>query len=255
MVFDELRLDGKVAIVTGAGRGLGKAMALALAEAGADVVGAARNVQAIEQTSKEITHLGRKSIAISTDITSSRMVDDMVRQTLAEFGKIDILVNNSGIAIGKPFISTNEEEWNRVLSTNLTGMFLCTRAVGQFMIPQKSGKIINIASDVGVRGYRNFVTYCVSKAGVIQFTRALALEWAPHNIHVNAIGPGTFYTDLNAAALQDDKTREKLLRTIPLRRYGQPEELGPLVVYLASRASDFMTGETIFIEGGHLSTF
>jgi len=255
MVLEAFKLDGKVAIVTGAGRGLGKAMSLALAEAGADVVGAARNVREIEQTSKEITHLGRKSIAIPTDITSFRMVNDMVRKTMEEFGKIDILVNNSGIAIPKPFISTNEEEWNRVLSTNLTGMFLCTRAVGQFMIQQRSGKIINIASDVGVRGYRNFVSYCVSKAGVIQLTRALALEWAPYNIHVNAIGPGTFYTDLNAAALQDDKTREEMLRRIPLRRYGQPKELGPLVVYLASQASDFMTGETIFIEGGHLSTF
>ena len=142
-----------------------------------------------------------------------------------------------------------------MISTNITGMFLCTKAVGDHMIQQKSGKIINIASNVGVMGYQDFISYCVSKAGVIQFTRALALEWARYNINVNAIGPGTFYTAFNALALDDKSIRDKILKRIPLRRVGQPKELGPLVVYLASKASDFMTGETIFIDGGHLSNF
>lgn len=255
MVLEEFILNGKSAIVTGAGRGLGKAMAQALAEAGADVVVAARTVKEIEETSGEIVKLGRRSIAIPTDVSSSKSVEDMVHQVLSEFGKIDILVNNSGIAINKPFIETTEEEWNKVISTNITGMFLCTKAVGDHMIQQKSGKIINIASNVGVMGYQDFISYCVSKAGVIQFTRALALEWARYNINVNAIGPGTFYTAFNALALDDKSIRDKILKRIPLRRVGQPKELGPLVVYLASMASDFMTGETIFIDGGHLINF
>jgi len=255
MVLEEFVLNGKSAIVTGAGRGLGKAMAQALAEAGADVVVAARTVKEIEETSGEIEKLGRRSIAIPTDVSSSKSVEEMVHQVLSEFGKIDILVNNSGMAINKPLIETTEEEWNKVISTNITGMFLCIKAVGDHMIQHKSGKIINIASNVGVMGYQNFISYCVSKAGVIQFTRALALEWARYNINVNAIGPGTFYTAFNSQALDDKNIKDKMLKRIPLRRVGQPKELGPLVVYLASKASDFMTGETIFIDGGQLSNF
>ncbi len=252
MPFEEFSLEGRVAIVTGAGRGLGRAMALALAAAGADVVAAARTVQEIEETSRKILELGKRSIAIPTDVLSSNSVQNMVQRTISEFAKIDILVNNSGIAINRPLAETTEEEWNKVIGTNLTGMFLCTRAIGPQMIQQRSGKIINMASNVGVIGRKNFVSYCVSKAGVIQFTRALAVEWARYNINVNAIGPGYFYTDINAPVFDDDSVRDKLLKRIPLRRVGQPKELGPLVVYLASGASDFMTGETIFIDGGSL---
>jgi NAD(P)-dependent dehydrogenase (short-subunit alcohol dehydrogenase family) len=252
MAFEEFILDGRVAIVTGGGRGLGRAMALALATAGADVVVAARTVPEIEETCMKILKLGKRSIAIPTDVLSSESVQNMAQRTVSEFARIDILVNNSGIAIHKPLTDTTEEEWNKVIGTNLTGMFLCTRAIGPQMIKQRSGKIINMASNVGVIGRKNFVSYCVSKAGVIQFTRALAVEWARYNINVNAIGPGYFYTDINASVFDDDRVRDKLLRKVPLRRVGNPNELGPLVVYLASAASDFMTGETIFIDGGSL---
>ena len=254
MLWEKYSLKEKVAIVTGAGRGLGKAMALALAEAGGHLVAAARTQKEIEEVASEIRKMGRKAIAIPTDVTISRDVEQMVGRTISEFGRIDILVNNSGIAVEKPLLDATEEEWHRVLDTNLTGMFLCTRAVGRYMVNQNKGKIINIASNVGLIGYPNFVSYCVSKAGVIQFTRALAIEWARYNIHVNAIGAGTFYTSFNAYALDDEKIGKIMISRIPLKRAGKPEELGPLVVYLASEASDFVTGETIFIDGGQLAT-
>ena len=251
MVLDKFRLDGKVAIITGASKGLGKVMAIALAEAGADIVGAARNFSLLEGTKKEIENIGRKSLIIRTDITKQDEVEFMVKKSIEEFGKIDILVNNSGIAVDKPLIESTQKEWESVINTNLTGTFLCTQKVGKFMIEKGGGgKIINIASNFGVIGTANLVSYCVSKAGIIQFTRALAVEWARYNINVNTIAPGFFYTDLNAYAFENEKIRDAALKQIPFRRLGKFEELGPLVVYLASPASDYITGEVIFIDGG-----
>jgi NAD(P)-dependent dehydrogenase (short-subunit alcohol dehydrogenase family) len=243
-------LDGKVALVTGAGRGLGKAMALALAEAGSDVICVARTKDQIEETCAEIEGLGRKGMAIPTDITSSRSVDEMCSAALSEFKKIDILVNNAGIAIGKPFCEVSDEEWDQVMNINLRGAFYCSRAVGRGMMERCQGKVINISSILGKRGYQYFVSYCVSKGAMTQFTRALALEWARYNINVNAIAPGIFLTAFNEEAYADDKFRDITLKRIPFRRFGQADELGPLVVFMASRASDYMTGETVYIDGG-----
>ncbi len=250
MVYDKLKLDGKVALVTGGGRGLGRAMAQALAEAGADVVVVSRTVQEIEETADSIRKMGRKALAIPTDILQIQQVEKAVQITLKEFGKIDILVNNSGVAVVKPLLDLTLEEWNQVIQTNLTGVFIVSKTVGRHMAERRQGKVINMASVAGVRGVTTLSAYAASKAGVINLTRCMAAEWVKYNIRVNAIAPGYFYTSMSAPGLDNEKIREAILSKIPLRRVGQPEELGPLVVYLASEASDFMTGETIFIDGG-----
>lgn len=250
MVYDKLKLNGKVALVTGGGRGLGKAIARALAEAGADVAVLSRTAREIEQTAQEIVEMGRRALAISADILQVRDVERAVSRILQELGQIDILVNNSGVAIVKPILDLTLEEWNRVIQTNLTGIFIVSKTVGKHMVERKQGKVINMASVAGVRGVTTLSAYAASKAGVIQLTRCMAAEWVRYNIRVNAIAPGYFYTSMSAPGLDDEKIRDMILSKIPLRRVGQPEELGPLAVYLASDASDFMTGETIFIDGG-----
>ncbi len=252
-VFNRMSLESRVAIVTGSGRGLGKATAIALAQAGADLVVISRTSSEIEETARHIEDLGRKALAFRADVTIPDEVDEVVKQTMDLFGRIDILVNNAGTAIVKPLEEMSLEEWRTTIDTNLTSLFLFSRAVGPHMIAQGRGKIINIASINGAGGQSKLVAYCASKGGVIQFTRALAVEWARYNIQVNAIGPGAFYTKPMAPVLDDEKLGPLRRRKIPQGREGQPEELGPLVVYLASAASDFMTGETIFIDGGELA--
>ena len=244
---------GKVAIVTGSGRGLGKAMALALADAGASLVITARSKTEIEETAQEIEKKDRMTLTVQADLTDPRQVDPLVRRTIERFKKVDILVNNAGVAIAKAFQEMSLEEWRRTIDTNLTTLFFCCQAVGPYMIRQRRGKIINITSIDGAAGKATLVAYCASKGGVIQFTKALAVEWAKYNIQVNAIGPGAFYTKPMAVVLDDEKLGPLRRKKIPMGREGRPEELGPLVVYLASSASDFMTGETIFIDGGELA--
>lgn len=252
-VFDQLNLTGRVAVVTGSGRGLGKAMALALADAGADIVVTARTETEIRETAQEVERIGRKALAVRADVSSPDQVDHLIRQAVARFGKIDILVNNAGVAIVKPFQEMSLRDWQTTIDTNMTSLFLCCQAVGPHMIRQQRGKIINITSIDGAAGKAGFVAYCASKGGVIQFTRALAVEWAKFNIQVNGIGPGAFYTKPMAVVLDDEKLGPIRRKKIPLGREGRPQELGPLIVYLASSASDFMTGETIFIDGGELA--
>jgi NAD(P)-dependent dehydrogenase (short-subunit alcohol dehydrogenase family) len=252
-IYDQMSLEGKVAIVTGSGRGLGKAIAVALAEAGADLVVISRTETEIEETARTIEMMGRKTLAFRADVTLPDEVDEVVRQTMDLFGRIDILVNNVGVAIVKPLREMTPEEWWNTLNTNLTSLFLFCRAVAPPMIAQGRGKVINISSIDGAGGEAGLVAYCASKGGVIQFTRALAVEWAKYNIQVNGIGPGAFYTRPMAVVLDDEKLGPLRRKKIPLGREGRPEELGPLVVYLASSASNFMTGETIFIDGGELA--
>ena len=251
-VLGQMSLEGKVAIVTGAGCGLGKAMALALAQAGADLVVVSRSSLEIEETAQNIERIGRKALAFRAEITDPGEVEEFVRQTVELFGKINILVNSVGTAITKPFEKMTLEEWHTVMETNLTSLFLCCKAVGPHMIAQKQGKIINLSAIEGKRGRADWVAYGASKAGVIQFTKALAVEWAKYNIQVNAIGLGAFRSEPAAGTLDEEKLDLIRREKIPMGREGRPEELGPLAVYLASSASDFVTGQTLFIDGGEL---
>jgi len=253
MVFDKMRLDGRVALVTGSGRGLGRAMALALAEAGADVVVTARTKKEIHETASEIKALGKRSMPIVCNVTKRSSVEKVVSKALSKFGRVDILVNNAGLAIVKPFLEFDEKEWKTTMDTNLKSMFLFCQAVGPAMMKQGGGKVINITSVLGAKGRAGMVPYAASKGGVIQLTRTLAIEWAPYHINVNAIGPGAFYTRPMKVVLDDPKLGPIRRDKIPLKRHGHPEELGALVVYLASSASDYMTGEVIYVDGGELA--
>jgi 2-deoxy-D-gluconate 3-dehydrogenase len=245
---DPFRLDGKVAIVTGASRGLGRAMALALAEAGADVAVAARTGAEIDETAHQVEKLGRRALAVRTDVTEYPQVEALVARTVEGLGGLDIVVNNSGIARVRPVLEMPPEEFVRIIHVNLIGVFNGCRAAAARLTGQKSGKVINMASVLGTAGLAGYSAYAASKGGVIAFTKALAVEWARYDVQVNAIAPGWFVTDM---AFADPKVRERLLRDVPMRRTGELAEIGPLAVYLASSASSYMTGQTIFLDGGH----
>ncbi len=270
-MLKEYSLEGKAAIVTGAGRGIGKGIALTLAEAGADVTVAARTVEQIEGTAEEIRKLGRRALAVPTDVIKKDQVENVVEQTVSEFGKIDILVNNAGIPVLKPisYVSgmklegwqatdswdtpLSEEEWHLVLNTNLTSAFLFAQAVGPHMLRQKKGKIINTSSNSADLAPPYFSAYCVSKAGLSMFTRCLATEWAQYNICVNAVGPGSVLTELSTPVLNDPERKKVILERIPMARMGETRDIGLMVVYLASEASNWVTGQTFYIDGGQLS--
>ena len=246
-----MRLDGRVAIVTGASRGLGRAMAVALAEAGADVALAARTRPDLEETARLVAATGRRALAVVTDVTAYAQVEALVERTVAELGGLHVVVNNSGIARVAPLAQMSPEDFRDVLEVNLVGAFNGCRAAASHLIAQRSGKIVNISSMLAQVGLPGYSVYSASKSGIMGFTRALAVEWARHSIQVNAIAPGWFVTDMNADAFDDPRVRERLLRDVPARRTGRLDEIGPLVVYLASSASDFMTGQTLFLDGGH----
>ena len=253
MAVEGFNLDGKVAIVAGVGQSLGKAVALALAEAGADVAVTSctpdpREVQAVEEVAAEVAKMGRRSLAIPLDVSRTQEVDGMVARVVAQWGRTDILVNNTDLVFAKPCLEVSDEEWNKVIAINLTGVFFLSRAAARQMLKQGKGKIINVTTGLGLRGLPNSAVYCASKGGVIQLTRALALEWAGQNICVNAIGCGWF-ADVPGPQ-QDETLRGSLLRYLPMRRLGQPHEIGAVAVYLASDASDVVTGETVFVDGG-----
>ena len=243
-------LSGQVALVTGASRGLGKAMAIALAEVGARVVMVARNQVTLEQSAKEIESKGGKTLTAVCDVTKEDQVAAMVAKAIAECGKIDILVNNAGIAWQRPFLEMSSVEFRDAFDVNVNGMFLVSQAVGRHMVERRRGKVINIGSLHSVVGAPNMVHYCSSKGAVVQFTRALAAEWAKCEIQVNCLCPGYFLTEINMSEFENEKLRNKVLSGIPARRFAKPEELGPTVVYLASSATDYMTGQVMVVDGG-----
>jgi 2-deoxy-D-gluconate 3-dehydrogenase len=243
-------LSGKVAVITGAGRGIGRGVAVALAQAGADVVLASRTQAELDIVAAEITASGQRALAVSTDVTNSQAVDALVARSLDRFGRVDILVNNSGVLASRPLLDQEPDEWNRVISTNLGGAYLMTRAVGRHLVQQKAGKVVNIASNFGVMGVANHAAYSASKAGIIGFTRSMGVEWARYNVQVNAVAPGYIATELNAEMRADQALTERVVRSIPARRMGEVSEVVPWVLLLAGPGSDFMTGETIVLDGG-----
>jgi 2-deoxy-D-gluconate 3-dehydrogenase len=244
-------LAARVAVVTGASRGLGRAIALALADAGADVVLAGRAKQDLEETAQRAARGGRRVLVVPTDVALYTEVDALIQRTVGELGRLDVVVNNAGVAKVAPLVEMTSEDWRRMLDVNLTGVFNGCRAAAPHLIAQKSGKVINVASVLGQVGLPGYTIYGATKGGVIALTRALGVEWARHNVQVNAIAPGWFETDMTHEAFANPRINERLTRDIPARRIGRPEEIGPLAVYLASASSDFMTGQTLFLDGGH----
>jgi len=244
-------LTGKVAVVTGGGTGLGEAAARALAEAGASVVLSGRRRENLEKVAADIQSNGGQALPVVADVSRREDVESMAAGALRAYGKIDILVNNAGINIAKPFLDLTEEEWDAVLNTNLKGCFYCCQAIGKGMVEQGSGSIINMVSVFGLRGFMNLSPYIASKGAIVQFTKALAVEWGRHNVRVNAIAPSYIKTEMTKRDIESDERVLKFnLGKIPMRRGGEPHEIGGIVVFLASEASSFVTGETVAVDGG-----
>jgi NAD(P)-dependent dehydrogenase (short-subunit alcohol dehydrogenase family) len=248
---DMFDLKGKVALVTGGAGGIGHAQALGLADAGADVVVASRNLEHLEKVTEEIRAKGRKSLAVSVDVVKEKSVADMVATIIKKFPRIDILVNAHGLAIRKPADTFPIGEWQQVMDVNTRGTFLCCQAVGQGMIKQRSGRIINLSSVRGQYGLpADYAAYCASKGAVDTLTKTLACEWAKYNVLVNAVAPTIVETDLTRAALANPDYAKQMKSRIPLGKWASPEDIVGATVFFASRASDFITGQILYIDGG-----
>ncbi len=244
-----MRFEGKVALVTGASRGIGRAIALALAAEGADVaVNYAGSEAAAKEVAAEIEAMGRKAFVIQADIASTEASTAMVDAVVKEFGRIDVLVNNAGITRDGLLMRMKEEDWDAVITTNLKGVFNCTKAAIKYMMKQKSGNIVNISSIVGVMGNAGQANYCAAKAGVIGFTKATAKEVAARGIRVNAIAPGFIKTDMTSVL--PEKVVEAMLAGIPLNRLGETEDIAKAVLFLASSDANYITGQTLHVDGG-----
>lgn len=249
MILDSLKLDGKVALVTGASAGLGAAIAVALAEAGADVA-AHGNSRPPGATCELIARTGRRALPVLGNLADKAVPAQLVSQTLAHFGQLDILINNAGTIRRAPAVDYSEEDWATVIEVNLSSVFRMSQLAGRHMIERGSGKIVNIASLLSFQGGVNVAGYSASKGGVAQLTKALANEWAKHGINVNAIAPGYMKTD-NTAALQADEMRNRqILERIPAGRWGEPQDLAGPAVFLSSAASDYLHGHVLVVDGG-----
>lgn len=251
MRAEDFRLDGKIALVTGGGRGIGRACAVALAEAGAKVAVLSRTRAELEETARIIQGIGRQALVVTADTRKSMEVEVAVQATLQRFDRIDILFNNAGTNVRKPVVDVSEEDYHTIIDTNLKGVFLVARAVARQMVARRSGRIINMSSMASVRPEADKALYCASKAAVSQFTRVLALELGPFGITVNAIAPGYAMTPLVQEYLESNQERFRhILSHIALGRLGTPEEIGGLLVFLASDAARYINGASILIDGG-----
>lgn len=251
---DRFSLAGKVALITGGSRGIGRAIALEYAERGADVAVVSRTAADVEAVAEEIEDRGRRGLGVAADISESSDVDGMVAQVIDIFGRVDVLVNNAGISpVYSKAVKMSEEQWREIIDVNLTGTFLVSVAVGKHMIDAGTGVVINMTS-IGTRaGLSRLSAYGASKAGIEALTRVLAIEWVEHGIRVNAIGPAFVATDFTAGLRSHEYLSQKLLDQTPMRRYAEPDDIVGAAVYLASNASQYVTGETIIIDGGWLA--
>ena len=242
-------LDGKIALVTGASRGIGRAIAIELAKEGATVaINYAGNKTAAEEVQNIITEMGGKAMIIQADVSDENSAMNMVEEVIKEFGGIDILVNNAGITRDGLFIRMKEDDWNAVINTNLTGIFNCTKVAAKYMMKKRSGKIINMSSVSGIMGNAGQTNYSAAKAGVIGFTKSLAREMASRGITVNAVAPGFIATDMTAA--MPEKAQEHVLASIPLGKMGEPKDIANAVLFLASDKASYITGQVIHVDGG-----
>lgn len=244
-------LEGKIAVVTGAARGIGREIALVFAHSGAHLILVDILQKELMKTAKEIDRMGRKNLSIAADISNTKQIKRLVRDVLNEFNRIDILVNNAGVIDNNPATEVTEEQWDKTLNVNLRGLFFLSQAVGRHMIKERRGKIINIASQAGVIALPNHAAYSASKAGIISITKTLALEWGKFNINVNAIAPTVILTPLGKKAWADPQARSEMLKKIPLGRFGEPSEVASIALFLASEASNLITGSTIMADGGY----
>jgi NAD(P)-dependent dehydrogenase (short-subunit alcohol dehydrogenase family) len=250
MSLDLFDLTGKIAIVTGASRGLGQYLARALAHAGADLVITSRTLDSLKKFTSEIESLGRRALPLALDVRDHQSIQEMVEAAWEHYGKLDILVNNAGCNVRKPAVDVSWDDWNLVLNTNLRGGFFVAQAVAKKMIPAQYGRIINIGSVTTVAGYAGITPYCASRGGVKQMTMSLADDWGQHGITVNCLAPGWFKTAQTKVLYDNQEWVDYLIDRIPLKRPGQPHDLDGTVIFLASDASAYMTGQTLLIDGG-----
>jgi 2-deoxy-D-gluconate 3-dehydrogenase len=254
MILEKFSLKGKSGIVTGGGSGMGKAISTGLVQAGAEVVIGDINKEKLEKTAREIRKFGGPVVAVHVDVSKMEDIKKLVEQTVKEFGKIDFLFNNAGIIRRAPSEDFEEKDWDEVLSINLKGPFFLAQAVARVMISQKrKGKIINTSSLIAVQGGKRVPAYAASKGGLNQITKSMANDWAKYNILVNAIGPGYVKTEITEPLRQDKERSAEILGRIPLGRWAEPEDVVGTAIFLASDASDYITGQTIFVDGGWLS--
>ncbi len=253
-ILEKFSLAGKIALVTGASRGIGQALAIGLAEAGADMALVARTQVALNETASRARELGRRALVIPADVSQISTIHDVVDRVMQEYGRIDILVNAAGTQARKPILEMKEEDWETVESLNLKAVYFCSQAVAPHMIDQGKGKIINICSLTSTIGIANVSVYAATKGGVLSMTRSMAVEWSRHGINVNAIAPGYFKTEMTRR-LQDDPERNAwIVSRTPMGRWGELSDLKGTVVFLASAASDFITGQLLNVDGGWLAS-
>jgi len=253
MTIPNLSLEGKVAVVTGGSRGIGRAISVGFAEAGADVVVASRTIADLEKVAQQIEALGRRALAVETNIAVKSEVDNMVAKTLEKFDTIDILVNNAAINIMRPLIELREDGWDKVMNVGLKGYYMCSQAVAKVMMEKGSGNIINIASTGAVKAAPGLGAYSISKAGVVMLTQLLAVELAHHNIRVNGIGPSLVKTAFSQPMWSNPDVLKAIEASTPLNRIADPEDIMSVALFLASDASSYITGHTIYVDGGILA--